>query len=312
MRALVTGCAGFIGSHLSEALIEQRHEVIGIDCFTDYYPRPAKEANLRRLRDEARFSLHEADLAEVDLRPVVEGVEVVYHQAAQAGVRASWGTTFDVYARNNVIATQRLLEAVKDHPLTKFVYASSSSVYGDAETFPTNETALPCPVSPYGVTKLAGEQLTYLYHRNYGVPTAALRYFTVYGPRQRPDMAFRRFIDWVLHDERIQVYGDGNQTRDFTFVSDVVAANIAAGASNSDGETYNIGGGSRTCLNEIIVLLGALMGRKPRVDCLDVARGDVRHTSADTRRACELLDYVPKVDIRQGLAVEVEWVCRRC
>ena len=226
MRALVTGCAGFIGSHLCEALIAAGHDVVGVDCFTDYYARSHKEANLAQLRDEARFSLREVDLAAGELSNLLNGVDVVYHQAAQPGVRASWGSYFDTYVRHNIVATQRLLEAVKGQPLRRFVYASSSSVYGDAEAFPTSEMVIPKPVSPYGVTKLAAEQLVYLYGRNYGVPTVSLRYFTVYGPRQRPDMAFRRFIEWALADQPIHVYGDGEQTRDFTFVGDVVAARL--------------------------------------------------------------------------------------
>jgi nucleoside-diphosphate-sugar epimerase len=308
VRVLVTGCAGFIGSHLSEELIARGHDVVGVDCFTDYYARSAKEANLSRLRDESRFSLHEVDLAIADLEPLVEGIDLVYHQAAQPGVRGSWGKHFEIYARNNILATQRLLEAVKAQPLRKFVYASSSSIYGDAESYPTSETALPRPVSPYGMTKLAAEQLVYLYWRNYGVPSAALRYFTVYGPRQRPDMAFRKFIDWVRDGEPIQVYGDGEQTRDFTFVSDAVAANIAAGLSPEVGRAYNVGGGSRVGVNEVVAMLGELLGRSPRVHHVENARGDVRHTSADTSLARDLLGYAPRVDLRQGLAAEVEWV----
>ncbi|MBI4506698.1 MAG: NAD-dependent epimerase/dehydratase family protein [Chloroflexi bacterium] len=308
MRALVTGCAGFIGSHLCERLLAQGHEVVGVDAFTDYYPRARKDANLNVLREAPRFLLREADLAVADLAPLLAGIDVVFHQAAQPGVRASWGSAFDTYARNNVVATQRLLEAVKGRPLKKFVYASSSSVYGDAESFPTPETALPRPVSPYGVTKLSGEQLVYLYWRNYGLPTLALRYFTVYGPRQRPDMAFHRFIRSALAERPIQVYGDGEQTRDFTFVSDAVAANVTAAASSAAGVAVNIGGGSRVCLNQVIRVLEALLRRRIGVTHVAPQRGDVRHTSADIRLAAEVLDYAPTVDLEAGLAAEVEWL----
>jgi nucleoside-diphosphate-sugar epimerase len=223
-------------------------------------------------------------------------------------VRSSWGESFETYTRANVLATQRLLEAVKRHPLQKFVYASSSSIYGDAESFPTAETVLPQPVSPYGVTKLAGEQLAYLYWRNYSVPTIALRYFTVYGPRQRPDMAFHRFIRWALDGEPIRVYGDGEQTRDFTFVADAVAANLAAATSPVAGIAANIGGGSQVSVNDVLRLIGDLLERPLDVRYGSTERGDVRHTSADTRVAAAALGYAPKTDLKIGLAAETEWI----
>ncbi|HET7035660.1 MAG TPA: NAD-dependent epimerase/dehydratase family protein [Thermomicrobiaceae bacterium] len=308
MRALVTGCAGFVGSHLSERLLQDGYEVVGIDCFTDYYDREIKEANLARLRDQRAFALHEVDLACADLEPLVDGVDVIFHQAGQPGVRASWGAYFDSYTRHNIQATQRLLEAVKDRPLTNFVYASSSSVYGDAESFPTSEEMLPRPVSPYGVTKLAGEQLVYLYWRNYGVPTVALRYFTVYGPRQRPDMAFNRFIHWAMTGQPIQIYGDGEQTRDFTFISDIVAANLAAAASGLGGKVFNIGGGSRVSVNQVLAIVRELLDCPLDVRYVANQRGDVRHTSANTSRARAALNYAPKVDLRAGLEMEVAWL----
>ncbi len=308
MRVLVTGCAGFIGSHLAERLIELGHEVVGIDCFTEYYPKAIKLANLARLCESPRFTLHEVDLAAADLRPICEGIDLAYHQAAQAGVRASWGDEFETYARNNVLATQRILEAVKDQPLRKFVYASSSSVYGDAEAFPTAETALPRPVSPYGATKLAGEHLAYLYWRNYGVPSVSLRYFTVYGPRQRPDMAFHKFIRATFEGRPIEVYGDGEQTRYFTFVSDAVDANIAAGEAKAVGRVFNIGGGSRVTVNWVLQVIGELAGREPLVAHRATQRGDVRHTSADTSDARDFLGYVPRVALRDGLRAEVDWL----
>ncbi|MGH2354731.1 MAG: NAD-dependent epimerase/dehydratase family protein [Chloroflexota bacterium] len=308
MRALVTGCAGFVGSHLSERLVSLGHQVVGVDCFTDYYPRPMKEANLHRLRDEPRFTLVEADLANADLAPLVDGIDVIYHQAGQPGVRASWGASFETYTRCNILVTQRLLEAVKGRPLRKFVYASSSSVYGDAERFPTSEAALPQPVSPYGVSKLAAEHLVYLYRRNYGLPTVSLRYFTVYGPRQRPDMAFRRFIMWALAGQPIVVYGDGEQTRNFTYVSDVVAANLAAGEGRAEGVAVNIGGGSQVSVNDVLRLIEELLGRTVEVVHDRTQRGDVRHTSADVSLAAQLFGYAPQVDLRTGLEAEVAWV----
>ena len=258
----------------------------------------------------SQLTLVEADLAVVDLAPIVGGVDLIYHQAAQPGVRASWGRQFETYARDNVLATQRLLEAVKDQPLKKFIYASSSSVYGDAEAFPTSESILPRPVSPYGVTKLAAEHLVQLYWRNYGVPTVSLRYFTVFGPRQRPDMAFHRFIRWAIEGQPIQVYGDGEQTRDFTYISDAVAANIAAGLSEACGETFNIGGGSQVSVNQVLTLVSQLLERPIDVRYLATERGDVRHTSADTSRALQHLGYSPQADLFSGLAAEIDCITK--
>jgi UDP-glucose 4-epimerase len=308
VRALVTGCAGFIGSQLSERLLADGHEVVGVDCLTDYYPTSIKRANLEIARAHSRFTFIEADLVEVDLPPLVEGIDVIYHQAAQPGVRGSWGKSFDIYVRNNISATQRLLEALKERPPRKFVYASSSSVYGDAEAYPTSEDALPRPVSPYGATKLAAEHLVSLYWRNYGVPTVALRYFTVYGPRHRPDMAFHRFIRSALEGRPIDIYGDGEQTRDFTFIADALDANIAAGQCEASGLALNIGGGSRVSVNQVIAMLEELLDRKIAVRYAENARGDVRHTSADTRSAHEHLGYNPKVGLRAGLAAEIAWL----
>ena len=245
MNVLVTGAAGFIGSHLSAALLARGARVTGIDCFTDYYPRRIKEANLAVNRGNDRFRFVETSIAGADLPALLDGVTHVYHLAAQAGVRKSWGRDFQVYTVNNVDASQILLEACVGRPIEKLVYASSSSVYGDRAPIPMREDALPRPVSPYGVTKLAAEQLGHLYHVNYGVPAVAMRYFTVYGPRQRPDMAFNRFIRAALNDQPITMYGDGEQTRDFTYVADAVAATLAAGERGVPGTAYNIGGGSR-------------------------------------------------------------------
>jgi nucleoside-diphosphate-sugar epimerase len=267
-----------------------------------------KEGNLASLRGSGRFRFVEASLVDADLAPLVEGVDWVFHQAAQAGVRSSWGEDFRIYSDNNVYASQRLLEACRGAKgLAKFVYASSSSIYGDSEALPTREDATPKPVSPYGVSKLAAEHLAWLYWKNFGLPTVSLRYFTVYGPRQRPDMAFHRFIHWVMDGEPIVLYGDGEQSRDFTFVADIVAANIAAARSGSAGAVYNLGGGSRTTVNDVIATIGRLVGREPVVDRREVQMGDVRHTAADTSAARRDLGFAPRVTLEQGLALQVEW-----
>ncbi len=308
MKCLVTGAAGFIGSHISEALIGQGHEVVGIDCFTDYYARDIKESNLSTLRDSPRFTMVEADLLEYDLERLLEGVEAVFHEAAQAGVRASWGQSFRIYTENNIRATQRLLETARTLPLKRFVYASSSSIYGDAVELPVRETALPQPVSPYGVSKLAAEHLCHLYRVNYGVPTVALRYFTVYGPRQRPDMGFHKFIRALLSGEEIVIYGDGNQTRDFTFVSDAVAANLACAEADVAGQVFNIGGGSRVSVNYVLDVLQRLSGLEARLHYIENQKGDVRDTHGDTTRARDALGFRPSVTIEEGLRAELEWL----
>ncbi|MEW5913876.1 MAG: NAD-dependent epimerase/dehydratase family protein [Thermodesulfobacteriota bacterium] len=312
MNFLVTGAAGFIGSTVCERLLELGHQVRGIDCFTDYYPRPLKEANLEALRGRPGFALIEADIMAVEPARLLEGVEVVVHLAAQAGVRRSWGANFAIYTHNNVLTTQRLLEAAKDLGLRRLVYASSSSVYGDTRDLPMRETSACWPVSPYGVTKLAAEHLCGLYHKNFGVDTASLRYFTVYGPRQRPDMAFHRFIRALLEGTTIRLFGDGGQSRDFTFVADVVEATVAAAlAPEAAGGVFNVGGGSRVSVNQVIALLEELTGRRASVERLEVAKGDVRDTEADTSRARQLLGYRPQVGLKEGLAAELAWVERR-
>ena len=310
VKALVTGAAGFIGSNLVERLLRDGWEVVGIDAFTDYYPRAAKESNLQQALNHPAFHFMEGDLLDLDLEILLRAlhVDVIFHEAAQAGVRASWGQTFEVYTRLNVLATQRLLEAAKNVPITKFVYASSSSVYGDAESFPTPETARPQPVSPYGVTKLAAEHLCYLYWRNYGVPTVSLRYFTVYGPRQRPDMAFHIFTRAMLTGRPIQVYGDGRQTRDFTFIDDAVEANMLAAANGPAGSVFNIGGGARVSLMDVIEQLMQHTGREVPLQFGDTQRGDARHTAADISQAQTVLGYQPQVSLDLGLAREVNWL----
>ena len=306
MRCIVTGVAGFIGSHLAERLVAEGHEVVGVDCFTDYYERSRKEANLEGLRREPRFGLIEADLGTTPIEPIVRGAGLVFHQAAQAGVRASWGTGFQSYAHHNVLATQRVLEAAKNERVLKVVYASSSSVYGDTDDLPMRETGRTAPHSPYGVTKLAGEHLAELFRRNFGLPTASLRYFTVYGPRQRPDMAFHKFIRAMLRGEALPLFGSGEQTRDFTFVADAVEANVRAGFSDAVG-VFNIGGGSRVTVRQVLAELADLLGREPALDRQGEQAGDVKHTWADTTRAREVLGFAPKVPLREGLAAQIEW-----
>jgi UDP-glucose 4-epimerase len=308
MKALVTGAAGFIGSHLSGALLDRGAEVIGLDCFTDYYPRPVKEANLDHNRQRSGFRFIEARIQDVDLPAVLDGVTHVFHLAAQAGVRKSWGRDFRTYTENNIEASQQLLEACVGRPLHRVVYASSSSLYGDNVTIPMREDALPQPVSPYGVTKLAAEQLCYLYHVNHGVPTTSVRYFTVYGPRQRPDMAFHKFIKAGLNGQPITLYGDGEQTRDFTFVRDAVAATMAAGDRGVPGRAYNIGGGSRVSMNQVLEIIGRVMGRPLDVRREPVQMGDMRDTYADTSLAKADLGFAPQVSLEEGIEAEYRWL----
>jgi nucleoside-diphosphate-sugar epimerase len=308
VKALVTGAAGFIGSHLASALLDRDAQVIGLDCFTDYYARSLKEANLAVNKQRKGFHFVEGRIQDVDLRPLLSGVTHVFHLAAQAGVRKSWGRDFRVYSDNNVDASQQLLEACVGLPLHKFVYASSSSIYGDNVSIPMRETALPQPVSPYGVTKLAAEQLCYLYHVNHGVPTSSLRYFTVYGPRQRPDMGFHRFISAAIAGDPITLYGDGEQTRDFTFVHDAVAATVAAGERGIPGRAYNIGGGSRVSINQVLDLIGRVSGRSLDVRREPAQKGDMRDTFADTSLARADLGFVPTVSLEEGIAAEYRWL----
>jgi UDP-glucose 4-epimerase len=308
MKALVTGAAGFIGSHLSERLLGAGASVVGIDCFTDYYPRERKEHNLGKLRQANGFTLVEAALAEVDLARLLDGVTHVFHLAAQAGVRKSWGRDFRVYTVNNVEATQILLEACAGRPLERLVYASSSSVYGDDVALPMREDALPQPVSPYGVTKLAAEQLCRLYHVNYRVPAVSVRYFTVYGPRQRPDMGFHRFLRAAMRNEPVTLYGDGRQTRDFTFVADAVAATMAAATQGEPGGVYNIGGGSRVELLDVFELIRRITAREVRLEQIEAQRGDMRDTYADTTRARADLGFAPTVTLEQGLRAQCDWM----
>lgn len=301
-RALVTGCAGFIGSHLTESLLEDGITVLGVDCFNENYGRREKLRNLEVARDWDGFDFVPVDLSRGDLRDLVAEADVIFHLAAEPGVRASWGRHFERYLRNNVMATQHLLDAAREWPEKRLVYASSSSVYGQAEMFPTPETATPQPLSPYGVTKLAAEHLCMLYHANYGLDATSLRFFSVYGPRQRPDMAFDIFCRAALVGEPITVYGDGRQTRDFTYVGDVVRAlRLAAGSATAAGRVYNVGGGSRVGLRETIDMLRELVPTRFEVNYGKPQLGDVRDTGADATRAREELGFVPDMTLREGL-----------
>ena len=306
-RVVVTGAAGFIGSHLCERLLALGHQVIGIDSFTDYYDRARKEQNIADSKANAAFEFEEIDLVDADLTRTLRGAKVVYHLAGQPGVRPSWGGQFDLYLRDNILATQRLLESVKGLPIDRFVFAGSSSVYGDAEMFPTKESALPRPVSPYGVTKLAAEHLTLLYSKNFGLPAVSVRYFTVFGPRQRPDMAFSRFMQALVDHKAIEVFGDGEQTREFTYVSDAVEGTIKAATADVAGQVVNLGGGSRVTVNEVLATLEGISGIKVHRQTLASAPGDPRHTSASISLARERLGWEPRVSLREGLTKQWQW-----
>jgi UDP-glucuronate 4-epimerase len=299
-RYLVTGCAGFVGSHVVETLLRRGHDVLGVDAFTDYYQREVKESNIQSAQKDAAFSIVEADLAGDSIAPLLDGIDGVFHLAAQPGVRGSWGDTFDVYLRDNVFATQRLFEAAARSGV-RIVFASTSSVYGNAESYPTHEEMLPRPVSPYGVTKLACESLARTYAECFGLEAIVLRYFTVYGPRQRPDMAFARIISALLGETPFPVYGTGDQSRDFTYVGDAAEATVAAMADGHAGTTYNVGGGSETTLREVIALVERLAGRGLTVSYEPAAAGDVRRTAADTTRIRSELGWRPQTSLADGL-----------
>jgi UDP-glucose 4-epimerase len=310
VNCLVTGCAGFVGSHLAERLVADGHRVLGVDAFTDYYATGLKERNLEGLAGRPEFRLVRGNLLELDLPALLDGVELVFHLAAQAGVRPSWGAAFRVYTDSNVLATQQLLEAARHRSLRRFVYASSSAVYGRS-TIPMHEDGATRPLSPYGVSKLAAEHLCGLYAEAYGVPAVSLRYFTVYGPRQRPDMAFHRFIRALRAGRPIPVFGDGRQTRDFTFVGDVVEATCrAADAAVPPGTVLNVAGGSRVGLGAAIEELARLTGRTARLEPATGGPGEMRDTYADIGRAAERLGWRPKTALAEGLRDEIAWVER--
>lgn len=308
MKALVTGAAGFIGSHLCRRLLGEGARVIGIDSFADFYPRRIKERNLAPFAADPHFEFHAGDILELPLEEILPQVDVLCHLAAQAGVRTSWGENFTVYIQNNIQSTQRLLEAAKGKPLDVFLYASSSSVYGLTPTLPMAETNFLQPLSPYGVTKLAAEQLCFLYFKNYGVPAVSLRFFTVYGPGQRPDMAFHKFFRAIAEERPLEIFGDGQQTRDFTYIDDVVEACLSAIRRGRPGEVYNIGGGHRERLSGLFPLFEEICGTKIRIERAEPQKGDVLHTLADIRKAQRDLDYAPRARLRDGLGSEWEWI----
>jgi UDP-glucose 4-epimerase len=303
---LITGAAGFIGSHLAEHCLSLGWHVTGIDAFTDYYAESLKRSNVAVASQHPNFRLIEDDLLQMDLGPVLDNVAIVFHLAAQPGVRASWDK-FHLYTRHNLDATHRVLQAVRGRSVERLVLASSSSIYGDAEALPTREDVAPRPVSPYGVTKAACEHLASIYWRNFGVPTVCLRYFSVYGPRQRPDMAFHRLIADVLAGRPFTMFGDGEQTRDFTFVADAVSGTITAAESAEAGSAYNIGGGSRRSMNSVLETLGELIGRYVDRDYRHHQLGDARDTGADIDRARRELGFAPTVEFDIGLAAQLAW-----
>jgi len=309
-RALVTGCAGFIGSHLSEFLLNTGWEVIGIDCFINNYERSMKERNLYSLISCPRFVFIRGDLMQVPLEFYLRDIDTVFHQASLPGVRNSWGEQFDAYVTNNILVTQRLLEIIKDYDINKFIYASSSSVYGNTSTLPMREIHLPKPFSPYGVTKMAAENLCNLYYENYGVPVVLLRYFTVYGPRQRPDMAIYKFINAISTGKPIKIYGDGSQKRDFTYIGDIVQANILAADSSVAGEVLNVGSGCPTRLMDLIRILERITGEKAQLEFVCDQKGDVRDTFADISKINQMLGFKPSYGLEQGLINQVKHMCR--
>jgi UDP-glucose 4-epimerase len=312
MRALVTGCAGFIGSQLTEHLLSRGDEVVGIDCFNDNYGRPQKLENLRSFSDHDNFEFVPIDLGRGDLDDLVADRDTIFHLAAEPGVRSSWGSRYQQYVHNNILATQHLLDAAKERPGLRIVYASSSSVYGDAIERPTSESAKTDPRSPYGQTKLSAEQLCALYHYNFDLDFVALRYFTVFGPRQRPDMAFHIFCRAALQGEPLTVFGDGRQTRDFTYVEDVVAATAAAADAELGSERiFNIGGGAPTSIRAVLEMIGDISGSALDVVYQDNELGDVKDTAADTTLARRVLGYDPQVGVREGLEAEFEWLQAR-
>jgi nucleoside-diphosphate-sugar epimerase len=301
MRYVVTGAAGFIGSHLADALVDSGHDVLAVDCFTDYYDVALKEENA------ARFEVARVDLAEENLE--LDGVDGVFHLAGQPGVR-SFGDVFDLYVRRNVLASRRVFEAAAAAG-ARVVFASSSSVYGDAETYPTPETAEPRPISPYGITKLACEHLARAYATGFGLDVVTLRYFTVYGPRQRPDMAFARMISALAGGEPFEVFGDGAQSRGFTYVADVAEATVLAMERGRSGAVYNVGGGSEATVNDVIDELERVSGRTLEVVRLPAAAGDVRRTNADTSLIADDVGWQPRVDLADGLRAQWEWAAAR-
>jgi len=308
VKSLVTGVAGFIGSHLAEQLLALGHHVVGVDKFLNNYPRHFKEKNLALVAGHPNLTFVAGDLLKLDLPGLVGDIDYVFHLAAQPGVRSSWGREFAQYSENNIMATQMLLEAAKNFKLKKFVYGSSSSVYGDTDDLPMREEGGTRPVSPYGVSKLAAEHLCYLYWRSFGVPAVSLRFFTVYGPRQRPDMLFHIFMRALSRGEEVPLFDDGEQTRDFTFCSDIVDGILAAAFYPGAGEVFNLGGGSEVSVLQAVAMVEKISGCQAKLKRFDRQRGDVRHTRAKLDLARSKLGYLPRVGLEEGLAREWEWI----
>ena len=298
----MTGAAGFIGSRLVETLLSLGHEVVGLDCFSAYYEPQVKRVNISASLGHPRFSMVTGDLATIALDSLLDGVDMVFHLAGQPGVRSSWGSGFATYVQHNLVATQCLLESLTRRPVP-MVVASSSSVYGDNGGGPLAEDSPLRPVSPYGMTKAAAEQLADVYRRDRGVPVVSLRYFTVFGPRQRPDMAFQRFVDALERGRALRIFGTGQQSRDFTYVDDAVNATIAALGAPSP--VYNVGGGTPASVNEAVALLQQLTGKKGQVVHEEYARGDVYHTHADTSRLRRELGWRPRTNLADGLTAQI-------
>ncbi len=307
MSSLVTGCAGFIGSHLCEYLISKGHKVIGIDSFSDFYPRKYKEKNIEGLLKNPSFNFIGKDMLELKLEELFDGVDGIFHLAAQPGVRTSWGNNFYYYIKDNIILTQRILEALKGFRGKRMVFASSSSVYGDSLFLPFKEDGPTSPISPYGVTKLACEHLCLLYHKNFSIDVVILRYFTVYGPRQRPDMAFHRFFHSIIEGKDIEIFGDGSQTRDFTYVEDIVRATFSAFEKGVSGAIYNLGGGENIPLLNLLKIMEEVTGKKIKVSFKEREKGDAPHTWADYSKTKRDLGYTPKVKLKEGLSNQWEW-----
>ena len=308
MKALVTGAAGFIGSTLVERLLDDGYEVVGVDAFTEYYDPSMKRGNIERAAQSDSYEMLDLDLRTADLEAVLGDVDVVFHQAGQPGVRLSWDLGFQTYDTCNVFATQRLLEAARRTGVERFVFASSSSVYGNATRYPVTEDMLPAPHSPYGVTKLAAEHLCGLYAANYDLSVISLRYFTVYGPRQRPDMAIHRLIEAALDDQPFPLYGDGSHVRDFTFIGDVVDANVRAGQADvPTGSVVNVCAGGSVKMSELIDAVGVAVGRAVRIDPLPEQPGDVLRTGGDPSRALELLGWKPSYSLEEGIGMQTAW-----
>jgi nucleoside-diphosphate-sugar epimerase len=308
MRSMITGVAGFIGSHLAEKLLELGHEVVGVDKFLDNYARDFKDSNLSHFVNRPSFKFINDDLVNIDLRQLLIQTDYIFHLAAQPGVRSSWGEEFSHYSDNNILATQVLLEACKQVKVRKFVYASSSSVYGDTDDLPMRESGGTRPVSPYGVSKLAAEHLCYLYWKAFGMPTVSLRFFTVYGPRQRPDMFFHILMRRLLLDDDIPLYDDGEQSRDFTYCSDIVDGLTAAAFYPGSGDVFNLGGGGEITLLKAIAMVEKISGRKAKLKRFDRQKGDVRRTRASLDLARKKLGYKPSILLEEGLTRQWEWI----